>query len=323
MKKKITIAGILLGTMNFLYLYFLFTLVLFIFYKTSIFSSQIKLLNIFIIAGCFLFFLGYSIIKINKISKKFNRFIKINTSNKIFELFEFLLFSVIISVLFYLIFKIELSNNYLLESSVFVLIFLIAGSIAFDRIFYFFSNIILYNFFYSYYTLHYADENKIYRIYDYEDFLERARELINQTQRFKLNMGFIILYFSNLDNNKSFQYQKFLRKQINFLLIENSRNYEHWGRSRDKNIYIKILEVSDKDALLEACERFFSLMKQHQFFVLNKSVEVNFKMLGVYLKQSYFDSNEISMMDEFLLILKQDFELVRRMEEDLKVIELE
>ena len=114
-----------------------------------------------------------------------------------------------------------------------------------------------------------------------------------------------------------------MRKQINFLLINNSRNYESWGRSKHKNFYIKILEVNDKNDVVEACERFFSLLKQHNFYVLNKKVEMNLKMLGVFLKKKYFESNELNLMDEFLLVLKQDFELVRRMEEDLKIIELE
>jgi len=106
-------------------------------------------------------------------------------------------------------------------------------------------------------------------------------------------------------------------------LIENSRNYEHWGRSKDKDVYIKILEVRDKDEIMTTSERFFSLLKQHAFYILNKPYKLEFKMLGVYLKKSYFEENELNFMDEFLLILRQNMELVRRMEEDFKIIELE
>lgn len=323
MKKKITIAGFLLGSINFFYFYLLLSLILYFFYHKNILSVQINISTFVYLMLCYLLFTLYSIFELRKIIKNFAKFIKTPYTNKVLELIEFIIFSIIILLLFYFVLKIKLTEIYLVKSTIYILFFLIIGSISFKKIFCFFSNIIILNLFYDYYSHDYVDDNKIYRIYEFDDFLEKSHELINQAKRFGLNLGIIVLYFNNLDKFKDFQYQKFLRKQINFILVENSRNYEHWGRSKEKDIYIKIVEIKDKDDLIETTERFFSMLKQHQFYVLNKPVTLDFKMLGVYLKKEYFESNDINLMDEFLLIVKQDFEVIRRMEEDLKIIELE
>ncbi len=323
MKKKITIAGCLLGIINFFYFYLLLSLILYFFYHKNILSAQINISTLIYLISSYLLFTFYSIFESRRIIKNFAQFIKTPYTNKVLELIEFIMFSIIILLLFYFVLKIKLTEIYLVKSTVYILFFLIIGSLSFKKIYCFFSNIIILNLFYDYYSYDYIDDNKIYRIDEFDDFLDKSQELINQAKRFGLNLGIIVLYFNNLDKFKDFQYQKFLRKQINFILIENSRNYEHWGRSKEKDIYIKIVEVKDKDDLIETSERFFSILKQNQFYILNKPITLDFKMLGVYLKKDYFESNDINLMDEFLLIVKQDFEVIRRMEEDLRIIEIE
>jgi hypothetical protein len=58
----------------------------------------------------------------------------------------------------------------------------------------------------------------------------------------------------------------FVRKQILFLLTHNSRQYEPWGRAKDKSVCLSALVVGSKVELDLALERIRSLLEKHDYF---------------------------------------------------------
>ena len=323
MKRKSLIAGFFLGFIVFLHLCFLLALTLHFFFNKNIFLSQFTSDNLFYMITGFLLVIFFSALKLHKIINNFNELIDYAEKNRLIEFIEFLFFSILMVLLFILILRLNLSQKELLKNGVFILLFLVFGSMVFNKIFEFFISIMLLNILYPDTIGSTIALGKEYSISNNKEFLEKSRALMNQAKRFNFDLGIIVLYFPDMNKIQDVQHNRFLRKQLNFLLLQHSRDYEPWGITGDKDLYVKLISARNKGEIINASERFFSVLKQHPFYILHKPVQVDFKMLGVYLRKSDLESDELDFVDEFLLILNQNYEMIKEMDEDLKIIDIE
>ncbi len=169
-----------------------------------------------------------------------------------------------------------------------------------------------------------SSQNKIFTIYNFNEFVDITESIINQSKRLNLNTGIILLYIKNMEQlsrNLKEQEMSFLRKQIMFLLSQNSREYEPWGRTDDKMVYMKSVQYKSKVELELASKRFFSLITRHNFQIYDKQVEVKFCMLTYR-----YDDKKIVMDDETLHskvreVIISLIEYVKRMKKDFEIIE--
>ncbi|MDD5067168.1 MAG: hypothetical protein PHF84_08990 [bacterium] len=320
MKFKNIIIGLLLGLINYLYLSFLFMLTFHYLFRHpfSRFPGPKTSLLLGILTPAI--FIIHSLIYCRKISGQEDKFVKRTYKKRIMEFLEFLLHSLLIIGLIFLLLGISKDNSLPFLSA--VLLLLLLSSISLSKIFLFFYHIIFTNIFFMAYENFVSSVHKLYKIYEYNEFLVKAQEIINHARRFNLHIGFILLYLPDLLKIADPGHQKFLRKQINFLFTENSRNYEPWSRSPEKNIYLKLLETKSQNEFMEAAERFFTIIKQNQFFILNQQVDLKTKMLNIYLDESYLNSEQNNISETFLPLLNQNLELLKTMKEEVKILVL-
>jgi len=323
MRKKYIFGGLLLGAVIYLYLLFLLSLSLFLFSHQNIISGLWNQKDLFFAGIGLLLIMIFSVFRLYAVIKSFNNLINYAEKNRINELMELLLFSALLVFLFYIL---QRENLFLIQprqSAVLILVFIVFGSFSFKKIFDIFTGLLLLNVLYPDSIGAASAPGKEYQISGNKEFLEKAKSLINQAKRFNFDLGIIILFFPEMNSKKDINHQRFLKKQVNFLLLQNSRNYEPWGIEDNNELYVKLITVKNKKEVINASERFFSIIKQHPFYILHKPIKMDFRMLGVYLKKSRFDTDKLNFINEFLLILNQNYELIRSMEEDLKIIDVE
>ncbi len=160
---------------------------------------------------------------------------------------------------------------------------------------------------------------EIYKIYTLKEFMNNIEPILNHSLRFNLKPGFIIIHFSNLtDIEKNFKKNelKFIRKQINFLLTNNSRDYEPWGRDESKTVYVKILETKNEKETELAGIRFYNIIKNHDFYIYEKKVDINFKIISIIIKDiNLKESNVLEIKEKIKNILINYIKKIK----DLKV----
>lgn len=320
MKKKFIFAGIILGIIHFLYFYFLLYFNLYLFYPQVLHSAYITNVNIIYFVFPLIIFIAYALFIIAKQTNKTSSFFHESHKKKFLGLFEFIGYSILLFILLYLIFKISFFYKDLIFLLLFLPFFIFFSNIAINNISISLARIILLNIFYSESGFEFSDNTEILKVYEYDEFSTKTRELINQSQRFKLNTGFIIIYSQDLEKSSN---QKFLNAQINFLLTESSRNYEPWGKTENDTIYVKAIEIKDKNELIKTSERFFSLLSQYQFYSVYTPTTLKFKILCLLITNDYFKSNKLNSIDEIFHILTDNFKTIKAMKQEFKIIEIE
>lgn len=323
MKARTLLTGLILGLFNFIYLAFLLLLAL------TAATRQPVLLSAFLQGEYALYSLA-SVIFILIFSQAYAAlylkdpavFLQKPGKKKLPDLAGFLFFSLLLTMLFAVFFRTGAAGGPYPHPLFLALPFLMLGSWALRGILRFFSGMILFNLFFPLYQNTNQADRQLYRIYGYDEFVVKAIEIANHARRFSLSVGFIILYIPDLAVLEDPKHRKFIRKQLNFLFTENSRNYEPWSRSAEKDLYLKILETTNRNEFMEAAERFSSIFRQNQFYILNRPVALKVKMLHLFLDNSFLRENENRGPLDLFAFLRENCDLLKSMNEEVRLIDL-
>jgi hypothetical protein len=107
------------------------------------------------------------------------------------------------------------------------------------------------------------------------EFIRECLNTASRSDRYKLATGFLgfrILNTGELEQDLGPEGMTFLSRQIVFLITQNSRTYEPWMRTQEKDIYINVMQFRSAQELAFAEERFKKLMLEHDFTVLDRSI---------------------------------------------------
>jgi len=304
-----------------------------IFYLLFVFFSAFKFLKnkiivnfsfgiiswLILIASFFLIF-SYFYAKFSKILRDFNQVYIYVKKNKFIEFLKFLLFSFLFIIIVYLFtdFILKESKEFFLPLN--ILLFLI-GAIIFYQLLDFFLELSIINYFDVFNLRTIIQRNEQYKLLTYKEFLVKLTEFINQSKRFNFMIGIIVLYIKPLRVMKG-MYKELLTNQLNYLLLQYSRNYEPWCSYQTENIYLKLVGVNNKKDIKNVIERFYSILDSHKFYVLNEEVKMKYKIFGIAISMSFFKDKIIRTGEEFINILKENIEQIVHSEEEFKVIEL-
>jgi len=164
-------------------------------------------------------------------------------------------------------------------------------------------------------------ENKIYDILEEKEFKRELILSVKQSRRLGVKTG-VILFHYNITEQLNIQEEKFIRKQIMFLLYQNSREYEPIGRNKDKNVYFKVIQYKDKLEFEYAVKRFHKILLSHNFMIYNKNLTFQIKILGISGKL-FEKFNDVELNQEIgnilysavqkLKLLKRNFLIVDRL----------
>lgn len=151
-----------------------------------------------------------------------------------------------------------------------------------------------FNFFFDRSKTQTGKERHVYKLLEADDFLVHAENTLNQCRRLRLGFGLLCLRIRNVKEIERTYGQRgsgFLRKQFIFLLSENARNYEPWGRSTEKDTFLNVLQVRDAEQLKLAELRFKDLLEKHVFTIFEKDVKPNIVFSSLFLETSAFYSS--------------------------------
>jgi GGDEF domain-containing protein len=152
----------------------------------------------------------------------------------------------------------------------------------------------LFNFFIDRSKSQTGRERHVYRLLEADDFLVHAENTLNQCRRLKIGFGLLCLRIRNVkDIERTYgpRGSSFLRKQFIFLLSENARNYEPWGRSAEKDTFLNVLQVRDAEELKLAELRFKDLLEKHVFTIFDKDIKPSIVFSSLFLETSVFHSS--------------------------------
>ncbi len=219
MKIREILSGTALGLINFIYFIFLLLTPLYLFYKNTIpMATPTSFILIYFIAALSLFLI-YGILYTKKNIEELNHRTSKKTKNNFIILIEFVLYSLLIMFLSTLFLQIYFKRSNLVSLLLTLLIFSIISSLAIKKIITFFSHIISLQFFIQFYKKYGIRLTGYYKIFTYEEFIDKIQETFNHAKRFNTNMGLIFIYFYDLEKVFSDSEEKFIHKQIHFLFI--------------------------------------------------------------------------------------------------------
>lgn len=168
-----------------------------------------------------------------------------------------------------------------------------------------------------------SDTEHVYKIYDINDFIKECGVIINQSQRLGINAALIGIYIKNMhDIEERFGIKgaKFFRKQLIFLLTQNSRIYEPWGRVSEKSLYLKLIQIKTEKELRFAAKRFLELIKKYKFWVYNNEIIPEVKILSFYLKFNTIHTSVIEIREKVKILINKLTEKIKLQRKELVIL---
>ncbi|GEM_PF-4981577 len=219
------------------------------------------------------------------------KFFTAQTSNAVKINFKELLFFLLYSVLLFCLISLSLIiafdiKRFMLTKLVIVTLLYFLSLYPLLQIGNFLLRLFFFNFFFDRTKTQLAKERHVYKLLEADLFLEHAENTLNQCRRYNMGLGILALRVLNendIETTYGTRGSGFLRKQFIFLLSENARSYEPWGRSEDKNIFINTLQVKDGEHLKMAELRFKDLLERHVFTIFDKDLKPKITFASLFI----------------------------------------
>ncbi len=203
------------------------------------------------------------------------------------EILFFILYFLILLLLITLSLRIIDNKSYLFTKVIIITLLFFLSIFPLIQMGNFLIRLFLYNFFYDRSQTTLSNDSHVYRILEYEDFQKHCLNTLNQCRRYKNNMGLLTMYLVNLDEVEHVYGPRgagFLRKQFIFILSENARSYEPWGRTKGKDVLMNSLQVNNETELTKAEFRFRELIDRHIFTIFNKDIKPEIRLQSLFIE---------------------------------------
>ncbi len=162
---------------------------------------------------------------------------------------------------------------------------------------------------------------KGYKIYENYEFIIEIRKFFKQAIRTGYNAGIIFISYNIEGVNLTKNEESFIRKQLAFTLTEKTREYEPVGRFKEKNVFIKVFLVRDKEEFTKALERIKAVLKSSEFIIYDYVLKPDFIYRGIYirLKKKIFTDRQLET--NIIKLLNQGKELLHKRSKEIIIHE--